>query len=101
MESDRAFEVDADLDTLNRLSSRSQERASHKGRDALEAAFGRFGSHKERDHEQTPLLQRDTDGVDELEGDRESGGDDGRVPPTWEGERDFEGRPWWNKPSVR
>ena len=101
MENDQPFEVDADLGALNRLTSHSRQRSLHKGQDALEAAFGQFGSRKERDHEDTPLLQRDSSEEVEARGNAEHEGDDGREPPSWEGERDFEGRPWWKTPSVR
>ena len=101
MENDQPFELDAEINTLGRLTSNSRQRSSHKGRDALEAAFGPSVSHKERDHENTPLLQRDSDEEVEGGGNAEHESDDGRAPPSWEGERDFEGRPWWKRPSVR
>lgn len=101
MENDQPFELDAEMNALGRLSSRSRRRSSHKGQDALEAAYGPSMSHKETDHENTPLLQRDSDEEVEAGGNTVHEGDDGRAPPSWEGERDFEGRPWWNRPSVR
>ena len=101
MENDQPFELDAEINAPGRLTSRSRRRSSHKGRDALEAAFGPSASHKERDHENTPLLQRDSNEEAEAGEDTEYGGEDGRAPPSWEGERDFEGRPWWKRPSVR
>ena len=88
------FGADADAEALERLDSRSRQRSSHKGQDAMEASFGRFGSRKDTDLENTPLLRHDGDQEDE--NDARSG----RAPPSWDGERDFEGRPWWNKPSV-
>ena len=101
MENDQAFEADADVDALERLDSRSRQRSSHKGQEALEAAFGRFGSRRDTNQEDTPLLRRDGDQEDEIDGYTEHGESNGRAPPTWDGERDFEGRPWWNMPSVR
>ena len=95
------MENDADLGPLSRLTSNSRQRSSYKGQDALDAAFGQSKSHKERDQEDTPLLQRDSEEGVGGGGNAEHEGDDGRAPPSWEGERDFEGRPWWKKPSVR
>ena len=101
MENDQPFELDAELGPLSQLTSNSRQRSSYKGQDALDAAFGGSESHKERDHEETPLLQRDGDEEVEAGGNTEHEGADGTAPPSWEGERDFEGRPWWKKPSVR
>ena len=101
MENDQPFELDAEFGPLSRLTSHSRQRSSYKGQEALEAASGPSGSHKERDHEETPLLQRDGDEEVGASGNAEHEGDNERAPPSWEGERDFEGRPWWKKPSVR
>ena len=101
MENDQAFEADADVDALERLDSRSRQRSSHKGQEALEAVFGRFGSRRDTNQEDTPLLRRDDDQEDEIDGHTEHGERNGRAPLTWDGEGDFEGRPWWNMPSVR
>ena len=95
------MEDDAELGPLSRLTSNSRQRSSYKGQDALVAAFGGSESHKERDHEETPLLLRDGDEEVEAGGNAGHEEADGRAPPSWEGERDFEGRPWWKKPSVR
>ena len=95
------MEDDAELGPLSRLTLNSRQGSSYKGQDALAAAFGGSESHKERDHEETPLLQRDGDEEIEAGGNAEHEGADGRAPPSWEGERDFEGRLWWKKPSVR
>ena len=52
--------------------------------------------------EDTPLLSRDPDSLSSA-GSLTPGAEeiDDRGPPAWSGERDFEGRPWWNKPNVR
>ena len=101
MENDQAFEADADVNALERLNSRSHQRSSHKGQEALEAAFGRFTSRDDIDGEDTPLLRRNDGEEAENDGPFEHGEGNERGPPTWDGERDFEGLPWWNKPSVR
>lgn len=56
---------------------------------------GRPASRRKVDDEHTPLLSRTDDDVTIAEDDTQ---DDG---PSWSGERDFEGKTWWNKPSVR
>ena len=59
--------------------------------------FGAKQSHNGR-YEEAPLLSRDVDGdSDTLLSDFESGGDTTQI---WSGAKDFEGRPWWNRPSV-
>ena len=101
MENDQPFEVDADLGALHQLNSQSRQRSSHKGQDALEAMSRRFGSHKESDDENTPLLGRDGELDVDIGENVDNGGDDGRAPASSGTQDDFEGRPWWNKPSVR
>lgn len=100
MENDQAFEAEADIEALERVDSRLRQRSSHKGHDTLKAALGGFESEAERNDEHSPLLPR-VAGEDH-DSDRTLGNDEEgrRGSPTWEGERDFEGRPWWNKPSV-
>ena len=96
-QNDQVFEADQDVNAFEHLLSHS----SHKGQDTLRAAFGGFESQQDEEDDRTPLLVRDTDqnyGAGEgTPGARA----DGRAAPTWERERDFEGRPWWNMPSVR
>ena len=61
--------------------------------------YGAIGSHKTPDVEDTPLLERLIDSQSDTAGP--SADEDGsRPPPTWYGERDFEGLPWWKSPSV-
>ena len=56
------------------------------------------GLETERDvsSEDSPLLPN----RDNEEESEHSAGETSQ-PPKWDGEADFEGRPWWNKPSVR
>ena len=97
----QVFGSNQDVDGLERLdsSSRHNAGASSTGQHVMEAAFGGFESHDDED-DQTPLLgeRRVEDPLSENNTENVDG--DSRKPPTWEGERDFEGKPWWNRPSV-
>ena len=96
-QNDQVFEADQEVNAYLHLPSSS----SHKGRDTLKAAFGRFNSKQEAEDDRTPLLGgnrgQDQDGSSSPSNLTR----DGEPTSAWEGERDFEGRPWWNKPSVR
>ena len=66
----------------------------------MQAAVGGFESHGDVDHEETPLLPNspgqkpsDSDGPTDVE-------DTELEPPEWSGAHDFDGLPWWKKPSV-
>ncbi len=63
--------------------------------DAQSSKAGRPATRKDVSYEDTPLLSRIGDEDEYVQG---SGQDEG---PSWSGARDFEGRPWWNRPSVR
>ena len=90
MENEEVFQADAGLNGLERMYSRHQSK--NKGQDTLEVT----GRHTH--DEESPLLSSGR----EDEGEAiEHGASEAREPPKWDGERDFEGRPWWNKPSVR
>lgn len=101
-QNDQVFEADQDVNALNLLRPQSgvSRRLSHKGQDALKAAFGGFDTQYDTEHDRTPLLKKTQDQERISTHDTEHEGE-GRQPPTWDGERDFEGRPWWNMPSVR
>ena len=56
------------------------------------------GPHNSR-YEETPLLSRDIDADSEtLLGNPDESDDPSATK--WSGAKDFEGRPWWNRPSV-
>jgi len=57
------------------------------------------GSQETLNDENTPLLARVHDLRDDSSQSESEEADD-RPPPTWSGERDFEGVPWWRTPSV-
>ena len=78
----RSSHVDSFAHGSRRKSADNDVKVSHNGR-----------------YEETPLLSRDIDADSEtLLGNA----DDSEEPSstTWSGAKDFEGRPWWNRPSV-
>lgn len=93
MENDQVFTGSANIDTASALRSRPSQR----GHDAVMAASGGFEARRDTDYERTALLARDERSQDSLEDPSQ---DSQRGGVEWEGEHDFEGRPWWNKPSV-
>lgn len=102
-QNEQAFEADQDISALDLLPPRSgnSRPSSHKGHDALKAAFGGFDTQHDGEREGTPLLKKSRHQERDSAHDVDDEEGEGRQPPTWDGERDFEGRPWWNMPSVR
>ena len=94
MENEEAFQADAEINGLERMHSRSSHPSENKGHATVKGAPGRH-THDE----ESPLLSSSRE--DEGEEASEHGAGETRGPPNWDGEGDFEGRPWWNKPSVR
>ena len=103
MENEQAFEIEADIDATARLrpTSRASYQSLHKGQDIMNTAYGGYESQQQTHSEHSPLLARDAEQHGEVIDASGDDGPDSRRPPAWDGERDFEGRPWWNKPSVR
>ena len=94
MENNEAFEAEAALEARER-----SQRFQRRGNGTVKSTTGGSGSRNGSDYDDTPLLSR------ELNHDYGSSSElveesDSRAPPEWSGERDFEGKPWWNKPSV-
>ena len=99
MENEEVFQADAELDGHEHMHSRSPHRSTQKGHDTVKAALGGLEADRDVHNEESPLLPSNrTDGGGEAS---EPGASETREPPKWDGERDFEGRPWWKKPSVR
>ena len=99
MENDPAFVADAHLEITSRSRSRHSYRANHRAHDSIGAANSAIESSKGSDSAETPLLSRSI----EEDFARPSSSDDGKPQPEeaeWSGAKDFEGRPWWNTPSV-
>ena len=98
MENDQVFAADA---ALQIPASKAAPPRYHgdTARAVATAANGGAEAHKDADYENTPLLSRDPDDDYGAPAPRHQDDED-RGPPKWSGERDFEGQPWWNKPSV-
>ena len=94
MENEEVFQADAEMNGLEHMYSRSSHRSENKGHNTVKVTPGRH-----TDGEESPLLSSSRG--DEGEEASENGAGETRGPPKWDGEGDFEGRPWWNKPSVR
>lgn len=76
------------------------DHADSRGYDAVMRTQGGIAAYKNVDYEDTPLLSRGID--DDFERPEQNApgeGDNGE--PEWSGAKDFEGQPWWNRPSVR
>ena len=100
MENDQVLEAEA---RLYRPQSSSpppyhQQHQEHLGQDAVKVAYGGVDILEDED---TPLLSRDPDARRDIGRATTPEDPDDRPPPTWSGERDFDGLPWWKTPSVR
>lgn len=99
MENEAAFEADTEVHGLEQMRSSSPYRSTQKGHDTVKASSGGFESEREIYNEESPLLSPNReDGSREASEDGAGGPSE---PPKWDAERDFEGLPWWKKPSVR
>ncbi len=98
MENEQVFEVNAELRGLEHMDSPSSYPSTQKGHDTGKAAFRGLESEGSIRNEESPLLSPNRE--DEGAEGSDHGVGETREPPKWDGERDFEGRPWWNKPSV-
>ena len=99
MENDQVFAADADINPASRSQSRHLNHPAHRGHDNITAANGAIEAYKSNEYEDTPLLSR---GVDEDYERRSENADAEQESEQtdWSGARDFEGRPWWNRPSA-
>ena len=99
MENEEAFQADAEINGLEHVYSRSSHRVKNEGHDTAKAALGVADPERDVHSEDSPLLSSSRE-----DGGREAsehGAGQTRGPPEWDGEGDFEGCPWWRKPSVR
>lgn len=88
MENEQAFGADAVIDKQVRARSARTNGGGDLGATSGVAANGGYDKHVASAHsEEAPLLG-------------EGSGPNGRRESTWAGELDFEGQPWWNRPSV-
>lgn len=93
---DEVFEADTNAELRAEARAHSHPRSTYsndKGKKPV------IGSVDHSVYEETPLLERDFHVTGNP--DHEPPGDDEREAPEWSGARDFEGKPWWRKPSVR
>ena len=86
--------VEGELETTNPPPYRRRRTPNPDGKIKRLASTGSDISRAEPD-ESSPLLSR----TFEFEDSPTPNGDD-RPPPTWYGERDHEGKPWYRTPSV-
>lgn len=99
MENDQLIAADAGVDPVSRSQSRRIDHSAQSAHDAVNKAGGAIDVIKSSDDENTPFLSRDID--EDRERRSETPGDGhGSENAEWSGARDFEGRPWWNRPSV-
>jgi len=100
METDQALEVDAGIaaETSSSSSRPPSCTARRKDNSASMSPVAKESQETLND-ENTPLLARLHD-IGDAGSPSESEEADDRPAPTWSGERDFEGVPWWKKPSV-
>ncbi|KAL8714071.1 MAG: hypothetical protein Q9225_006630 [Loekoesia sp. 1 TL-2023] len=93
---DELFEADGNIEARADAKSRSRSRHPQHGSGNQKPAIG---APDHSVYEETPLLGRDynhpKDSNDGSSDDSSEGG-----APEWSGARDFEGRPWWRKPSI-
>lgn len=92
METEDAFEAGAEIDALNRATSHPDTTA--KGPDAFTTVHGLMDTSNHEQREQEPLLGRRGTASSEVSADHDD------MKPSWTGDQDFAGQPWWNKPSV-
>ncbi|KAL8827659.1 MAG: hypothetical protein Q9191_003053 [Dirinaria sp. TL-2023a] len=99
MASDQAFDADAHHRVHPRSRSRHSDRDNQPAHDSIGAGNGATERYKGSDSEETPLLSRSI----EEDFAHRSSSDDGEPhseEAEWSGAKDFEGRPWWDTPSM-
>ncbi|KAL8836050.1 MAG: hypothetical protein Q9170_003063 [Blastenia crenularia] len=93
---DEVFEADANADVHADARAHLRSRHSSQGNKNKKPIVGAVNHSV---YEETPLLERDfeqsRDTNDEVSQDSSESD-----APDWSGARDFEGRPWWRKPSI-
>ena len=99
MESNDVFETSAQIEILN--TSGLRQTPSSKGAEVSTSARDEISSLEHDTRENQPLLGQT---AKRIYGDatvtEEPDSGDGREDPSWPGEHDFEGLPWWRTPSV-
>ena len=103
MDTDQALEADTRVARVVTATSSDASRppsyeSRTKNNNASPSSVAKVSQEMLHD-ENTPLLARLSDGGNGHSPSESEEADD-RPPPTWSGERDFEGVPWWKTPSV-
>ncbi|KAL8810942.1 MAG: hypothetical protein Q9223_001967 [Gallowayella weberi] len=100
---DELFDADANAKARAESRLRSHSQKSRRHSQNLKTADGaaHYSTYKDvpPPYEQTPLLERGWDREDDSSHHSSDRGSL-RGQPEWSGARDFEGRPWWKKPST-
>lgn len=94
MENEQLFKVDETLQSQSSV----RLRPSHLGHDFVKIASGSIEIENSSNSETAPLL--DGKNSKSKAGSTILGDSGQRAEQYWSGDKDFEGRPWWNKPSV-
>ncbi|KAL8733215.1 MAG: hypothetical protein Q9166_002232 [cf. Caloplaca sp. 2 TL-2023] len=90
------FEADANAQACD--DARARSRSQRKCQDSRSQKPA-VGAPDHSVYEETPLLERDLCSEEDSSDDSSDDGSK-RSAPDWSGARDFEGRPWWKKPSM-
>ncbi|KAI4227754.1 MAG: hypothetical protein L6R36_002174 [Xanthoria steineri] len=100
---DEVFEADVSAQVRADASARSRSQKTRRDSQSKEPATEIIDNSTHRKspppYEHTPLLERELDDQENI-GDSSSDHGSRRSAPDWSGARDFEGRPWWRKPSI-
>lgn len=94
MENEQLFKADETLQSQSSV----RLRPSHLGHDFVKIATGGIEVENSSSRETAPLLAGENGKSKADSNDLGDGGQ--RAEQYWSGDKDFEGRPWWNKPSV-
>ena len=110
MNNDAVFQADTEIDTQLRLERRQRrDHTSINGGDVVPTAHGRAPAARGRaassGEEETPLLGYSEDSRSSYTtpgsiSDGGDGGDERDNDDKWAGSADFDGLPWWKRPSV-
>jgi len=100
MENEEVFETEAEQHGLAKSQSQSSYRSTQEGHDAAKSAQGEIETQEDVDYEDTPLLSHGRGGNTEASPALNDNEGRGRDDPSWPGQYDFEGQPWYRTPSI-
>lgn len=99
MENDAVFAAEADVDVGFHSAHSSKPPNRYYGNDYVRKgskAESGSSARQHPTHEEAPLLRREDSG----HSDRHCGEEGNNELPSWSGMTEFEGLPWWKKPSI-